>query len=213
MDSEISKKMILNEKRKSNSYLKIINVQERSINLLKKKINYLQSPMRILEMTELIQNEYAILLNPPSVIVAGSDDWMSEEYKIKPTNIICITSSDDISKIKVIHLNKAAKNRKGDPKTTKLIKINKEKTIPIISKDIESAQVYLANVSQSAAVNVDFYELDNGFLTLKLKDCKVKSCYKIKISKAYIAEFRAKKDALEEIRIFHKTDFSSVLNF
>ena len=163
MDSEISKKMILNEKRKSNSYLKIINVQERSINLLKKKINYLQSPMRILEMTELIQNEYAILLNPPSVIVAGSDDWMSEEYKIKPTNIICITSSDDISKIKVIHLNKAVKNRKGDPKTTKLIKINKEKTIPIISKDIESAQVYLANVSQSAAVNVDFYELDKGF--------------------------------------------------
>jgi hypothetical protein len=212
MDIKISKNKILNEKRKLNSYLKTITDQQRSINLLKRKINYLQSPMRVLEMTEFIQNEYAILLNPPSVIVKGSDGRMSEEYKIKPTNIICITSSD-ISKIKEIHLNKAVKNRKGDPKTTKLIKINKEKTIPIISNEIESAQVYLANVSQSASVNVDFYELEKGYVVLKLKDCKVKSCYNIKISKAYIAEFQAKKEALEKIRIFHKTDFSSVLNF
>lgn len=183
------------------------------ISTLAEEIKYLKSPLHLYNLIEGIQGNYSILLNPPHTIVKGSDKGMSEEYTVKATDIICIKSSVEKSKIKEIHLRKLLKNRRGDPKTTKLIKINKEKTIPIICKEIESAQVYLASVSQSEAVNIDLYDLVDDHLVLKLKSCKVKSCQKIKIIKKYKADFQAKKEALERIRIFHKTDFYSILGF
>ena len=195
-----------------NSLRIIIRKQKLKLIRLQGEVDYLLSPIHLLKIVDGIQGHYSILLDPPEVIVKGSDQGMSEEYKIKATDIICIISSLEKSKVKEIYLKREFKNRKGDPKRTQIIKINKEKTIPVISKEIESAQVYLATVSQSAAVNIDLYDLEGDFVVLKKSNRFNKDVRKIKITKRYVAEFHQKKEALERIRIFHKTDFSSILN-
>lgn len=175
-------------------------------------INELKSPLTLYRQLEYVQCHYSILLNPLPKLIKASDAGMSEEYKISATDVICITSSTNNSRIKEIHLKSPFKTVKGDPKATKIIKVNRRKTIPEICIEIESSQVYLVNISQSAAVNADLYELVNDFVVLKLKSNNVKALNKLKISKKYIADFQAKKDALKSIRKFHKSDFSSILN-
>lgn len=179
---------------------------------LEEELDYLRSPLHLFKILEEVQGHHSTILNPPKTSLKASDAGLSEEYRISATDVICITSSTSNSKIKEIHLKRPFKTVKGDPKTTKLIKVNRRKTIPEICIEIESSQVFLVNISQSAAVNVDLYELVNDFVVLKLKRNNVKGLNKLKISKKYIADFQVKKEAIKSIRKFHKTDFSSILN-
>lgn len=195
------------------NYRGTIARQRRIISNLIDEITYLRSPMRLLELTDLITKQYSVLLFPPAIKVAASDNHTSEEYKIKANEIICIISDPSKSKVKLIYLIKKIKNVKDGSKLTNSIKVNNEKTIPEIATAIDKAKIHLTQVSQSAYVNVAFYELVKNEVVLKLKGNKVKLIQNIPISKQYIPGFQSKKQDLEKIRIFHQIDLSSLFDF
>jgi len=190
----------------------IIRKQKIKINLLNRKVNYLNSPLRLFELTQVIQNEYDILLNPPFIKIKASDDRMSEAYKIKATGVVCINISTDVKMNKQIHLIKSRKNLKGDSKLSKLIKIHKGKKLKDLCAEIDSSQFHLVPISQSVAVNIAYYEIIKDHVYLNLRENSVKTIQKFKVSKDYIADFEAKKEAFDQIRIFHKTNIFSILN-
>jgi hypothetical protein len=204
-ENTLKRKILILEKKIKNQKIKI--------NLLNRKINYLQSPIRLLELTEIIQDEYNILLNPPLRKIRASDDGISEVYKLKATNVICVINagkSDDSKK--KIYLLKPRKDIKNKIKVTNIVSIHKGRSLDYLCNEIDSTKFHIARISQTAAVNVAFYELINNYAYLKVKENKVKSIQKLRVSDDYLADFEAKKEAYETVRIFHKTHIFSKFN-
>lgn len=195
------------------NYKRTIARQRKIIAGLLDEIDYLLSPMRLLDITDLLTKHYSVLLFPPAIKVAASDNHTSEEYKIKANEVICIISNPKQSKVKHIYLQKKIKNLKDESKLSNCVKVNNENTIPEIAEAIDTAKIHLAQVSQSAYVNLAFYEFVKDEVVLKLKGNKVKIIQNITISKKYIAGFQSKKQDLEKIKIFHKIDISSIIDF
>jgi hypothetical protein len=171
---------------------------------LRKQNEYLKSPMYMWEITELIQGEYSILLNPPLKDFKTTITQKSTFFKIDINDIVCVVS-DGASKW--IYFSKAQISVDGVRHVSD--KLSFTGSLENFCNKYDNTKIHLCIVSKSVAVNPFHYYLDKNQLMLVGKVNPRESCNNIAIGPSFIKAFIERKSNIEKIISFQKIRFDS----
>ena len=173
---------------------------------LQRKINVLRSPVFLYKQLQNIQGEYASLLNPLPILFDGKIEKSKFSCELKVNDVICIITSGDSKSDRIIYLKTKLKNILKDEEINSTDKIIRDKRslLDDIATKIDPAKFHLCQISQSAIVNLAYYDLVGDCAIIKLKKNKVKDLRKIRVSSDYLLDFKDKAEQFQKVRIFQK---------
>lgn len=164
--------------------------------------------LKLFDDLQIIQNEYSILLKPPPVVVKGSFKNQGYSFQIKVGDIVGLFSK---GRTKVILLNKPVSYVGGDETVTDVIYT--ETGFPELLKQLDQSNFHFCQVNRSCCVNIRYYNLVSTELVIDKMAHNISEKYaRIKISKRYVADFIAKKNAYRHISSLQKDQFRYILD-
>jgi hypothetical protein len=174
------------------------------ISRLKDENEYLKSPLYLFHVTEQIQGNYSILLNPPSIDFRTTKGQKAAFFKIDINDIICVVSD---GKSKWLHFIRPQISIDGARLTSE--KLSFTGSLDEFCSKYDRPKIHLCIVSRSVAVNPFYYHLDKNRLMLNEGIIGKEVCNKIVVSPKFRTDFIVRKETIERIVSFQKIQIHS----
>jgi hypothetical protein len=174
---------------------------KKEISELKKTIRGMKSNflIQLYNAIENITTNYNSFLNPHPIKIKVTLGGRSDEFEIKITNVICVVAD---KRAKKIYLKNPVKGIHGELKPTNKIVV--DRNFNLLLNEFDSMKFHLFRLSRGKAINIVYYDLNNGGLILQLKNYAHEECMKFAISKSKSNEFIGKQKEFRTIYLLQK---------
>lgn len=193
-------------KQENSKETETVKVLRKKLREAEEKISELESnaELRLFSSLEIINTEYAeyLKLNPHRISFSNK-----EQFDMSVSDVLWVHNTH--RRLKTVYLKNKIANVAKDAETDNIISNTDSVNFDALLSKIDLSNNCLVQVTSKIAVNVAYFNLNNNFLELNIKNENSTPVPSIKISKNYITNFKLKKENYTNIISYHKQLVSS----